>query len=59
MLMVPQDGATADDENGDVIGVVASFFKPTRPTYPDLGSNASLGDLNSLRWQEAALENSE
>jgi len=55
--MAPQDGATTDDENADVIGV-AGFFNPTHPKYPDLGNNASVSDLNSLRWQEATPENS-
>jgi len=56
--MAPQNGTTTDDENGDAIGVIG-FFRHTHLTYPDLGNNASVGDLNSLRWQEATPENSE
>jgi len=48
--MAPQDRATTDDENGDVIGVIG-FFKPTHPKYPGLENNASVSHLNSLKQQ--------
>jgi len=58
--MVPQDGATTDDEKAGCQGEFSSgLFMLVEPAYPDWGSSATVSDLNSLRWQEATPENSD